>query len=530
MTNSATVSTGLATLGANGWVTNEGIAADRLDKTRSRNTVVILGHSRTSRAGLSCATAAGNVVGDGNTAVFTFASSPIMTGSRLNFAKGSPVTPFDGLILEATNININSFSVPSALVGNPPGAVAWNVQTRWQERGWWTWANAYMGGRMHLLNNAGIGGDTIEGCLARLDRDVIAYGPQWCVCEWAVNSLGSSQSVSGIMELARQGFARLIRYGIAPIAVTETPLHPSYSGTLTFAAATAKIQQYNYMLKAHCAQNGIICIDLFESTVETNPAVATDGRALVGAVQGTASDYIHESTYGCRLKGKKFASVMNALLPPVSVLTNSQADNYGANAANLNLLDNAPWTLTGGSASGTGVSGAAATPAGFSVTSSGATASTCVVTSAARTVASDGDAVGNNLILTMTAAGVETPTFTVTMSDATARMVAGNYYRYAFALELSGTAGSNLSKILSTMLVTYNGTGRGYISASETDQAPTVMPYEDGKLIMISPPFRVPAGQAINSGFAPIVSFTFSTGGTAVVAKIGRVTYPQIDD
>lgn len=520
MTDSNTVSSGLATLSATGWAVNDEYTTNGQDPARYRNTCVIAGDSITARSGLIQQVGATSaVVGDGANAVFTLASSAIMTGAKLNFIKGQG-SEFDGKILTATNINVNSFSVPATFVGNPAAIPIWNNQIRLSERGWWTWANAYLRGKLWLLNNAGIGGDDPAGVLARLQNDVIAYGPKYAIIMIGINQIGTD-SVDTTFAAIRRIIARIVKASITPIVLTVLPLHQSYA---TFSTITPKITQLNWLLRAYCEQNGFMCVDTFEALVDS---AQTDGRAIANAIQGGA-DFVHTSTLGARLVGKAVAAAMSPLLLPAPTLTTTQGENFAANASNLNLINEAPWTLTGGSASGTGVSGAAATPAGFTVTSSGVTASTCVVTSAARTVGADGDAVGNNIILTMTGAEANA-IFQVQLSpELAARMVAGIDYKFRFLLTLSGTTGSNLGRILATMLTTYNGTNRGYISGLETDASPPAMPYEDGTYLVESPTFRVPAGQAVNSGWFPFVQFQFLGAGTPVVAKIARVTYPRV--
>ena len=520
MTDSNSVSASLATLGASGWAVNE--IAGPGSAFRRGTTFCAIGESITGRYGLvQQAASTANVVGDGRTTVITLASSANFTGSKLSFVYGLGIPELDGQILTCTNIDVNTFSVPSALVGNPSVIPVWNNQMRKSERGWLTWALAYLKGKAWLLNNAAIGSSNVEWAAQTLTAQVLNYRPDYCFCLLGVNNI-LTDTPSALLTKCAAIYARLLANGIAPIVMTVLPLHQTFA---TFATAQPRIMQFNTLLKGYCEKNGLFLIDSFSAI--SDPAQA-DGRALAGAIQGTAGDFIHPSTYGARLVGKFVAAALDPFLPPTVAFTTTQADNVGANASNLNLWDNAPWSTTGGAASGTGVSGAANTPAGFNITSSGVVASTCVVSNSARTLVADGDIIGRNCDLTITYAEAAA-IFTCTMSDVTSRLVAGKKYKYRMLLKLANTSGSNLIRVLMSMLTTYNGTNRGYISASEVDANPTVMPYEDGIYMLESPEFMVPAGQAVNSGFQPFIQFQSSAAGTAFIASLGRGTYVQID-
>lgn len=71
------------------------------------------------------------------------------------------------------------------------------------------------------LINAGISGDTAQGGLARLERDVLCYHPDFCVVCFGLNDCGQhEEGLAGYGQALDQIFARLTATGVETVFMT----------------------------------------------------------------------------------------------------------------------------------------------------------------------------------------------------------------------------------------------------------------------------------------------------------------------
>lgn len=98
-------------------------------------------------------------------------------------------------------------------------------------------------GRSVQVINAGVGGDTTELALGRLESDVLRHDPDWCIVIFGVNDAGyyrpDTDSFADTPRVPADTYRsnlhkiieRLQSAGINPVLVTPVPMGPKYWGT-----------------------------------------------------------------------------------------------------------------------------------------------------------------------------------------------------------------------------------------------------------------------------------------------------------
>lgn len=480
----------------------------------SRNTCVLLGDSITARCNTSISVAPANVVGSAAGTTITTSAQNVLDG-RVNLSQ-SQNPALDHSIVQATNVDANVFTIPVPTSGNPPSSLVISIQTQLSERGWFTWLNALTGQRFNLLNNAAIGGETVADIALRVDRDVIAYSPGICFIMAGINDCSAGTPAATTFSRLQAIYEKLIPYGIRPVLLTVLPL---YTGHANFATAMPLVQQLNQLIKNYAFNNNLLCIDAHAAIVD--PASAT-GAALVDTLD---TDNIHPSAYGARLIGLAGAAMFTPQTQTPPGLTVSQVDNFGSSSSNWQLIDTAPWNASGGTVTGTNMSGTA--PSGFTVQLTAGTVTSGVVSVPARVAATDGDAIGNNVQVVITSSG--TPTVQMFPASIRLRLVAGGTYQLRVPVRLTNVAGSNLRGIQFQMQFA-GVNGQSAIVRAWGNEATVALAtnYADGTYHMYSPVFTVPSWFTNTSGGFPILQFAFSAAGTALTVNAGRWTMQRL--
>jgi lysophospholipase L1-like esterase len=178
--------------------------------------------------------------------------------------------------------------------------------------GFFTWANVLLGQRFKILKNAGIGGNTTTQMLARIQTDVINYAPSFCTVVAGANDIMQNVSTATVKSNLLTIYQTLISNGINVIAGTIPPI--SSAGTTT-AQKQAIIEVNNYIRSLKNTLKNFILIDWFEDLV--NPA--TGGYATNLCI----SDYVHPSVQGAYKMGYKMYSILDPIIPKISVFSGS---------------------------------------------------------------------------------------------------------------------------------------------------------------------------------------------------------------
>ena len=212
----------------------------------------------------------------------------------------------------------------------------------YQARGYFVWAQSFLGQRLKWLRNAGVPGNTTAMMLARIDADVIAYAPGWCLIE-----VGPNDATTGVTAATTQAniaamVDKLTGAGIRVAVTTPTTTVAQTTGQRQAALAVGE------WLRAWAQTQPNLVIADFGS-VWINPA---DGAP----VTSLADDGTHPSPDGAIALGRVLADALVNRVPAIR-------DLPASNISTGNLLTNGMATgNVGGLATGFGVNGSGSTP------------------------------------------------------------------------------------------------------------------------------------------------------------------------
>lgn len=182
----------------------------------------------------------------------------------------------------------------------------------YRDYGFWTWAAARLGNRLELLNNAGVGGDRTDQVLARLDSDVLAHRPGWCVELSGTNDMVQGISVATAKANRAEVWARLIGAGIRVVAGTIPPFAGATADQLAFIA------DFNNWVRGQASTLPIVVVDYYSALVSPTAA---------GWAYGTAdNDGVHPDRAGAAVMGKALADALEPLVPRLNALVSTNAD------------------------------------------------------------------------------------------------------------------------------------------------------------------------------------------------------------
>jgi lysophospholipase L1-like esterase len=177
--------------------------------------------------------------------------------------------------------------------------------------GYFTWANILAGQRLDPTVYAGVGGDTTADMLARLNADVIAQEPDWCIVQGGTNDCSKGLAEATIEANLQTMYEALDAAGVSVIATT-----------ITGTELTTR-RNVNDWIRTYATAHGIPLAD-WSSVIEHE-----DGSPLTGMT----NDGIHPSPSGAAKLGEVLAAVISAQVAADSVLPASAA-------ASGELLDN----------------------------------------------------------------------------------------------------------------------------------------------------------------------------------------------
>lgn len=210
-----------------------------------------------------------------------------------------------------------------------------------EDRGYFDWANAFLGQRFKVIKNAGIGGNRTDQMLARIDVDVISLKPAWCMLYGGINDITNDFNADVAFANLKAMYQKLLDNNIKVIGATITP-----SVNINTIARKTEYFKLNKLIRQYALENpNIIVTDFAAAYIDatnTNPVPITN----------TTVDGVHPSAYGASLMGKILADTLQSIIPFVPLFTNSNNDPDVKNP-------NAMMIGTGGTL-GTGVTGSIA--------------------------------------------------------------------------------------------------------------------------------------------------------------------------
>ena len=358
--------------------------------------VVLAGDSITSQCFATITPT--SITSSGTTATVTYAGHSLAVGQQCTI-QGCTETGYNGCwrvaSATATTFTVTTTATPSAspATGSPQICLG----NAYQNNGYFSYLT---GANLSLLNNAGLGGDTTAGLYSRLQTDVHTYAADCVIVNIGINNLrtggataaatwtgaAGSEGIKEVVDAILATGRRVILCTIIPLDVGDSFFSTAVGGI----TCPKRILAVNRSIRAYCNTTpNLYLADVAAPLASTN----ADGRALAANI-GSAP---HPSPAGAQLMA---IPIMDALelcgARPIS-LVSSELDTVNSDAGSKNVTYNPFFTGTGGSKD-TGVTG---TMADSWRTERLNGSPTVVCTTEARTIAADGDALGNNQVLTI---------------------------------------------------------------------------------------------------------------------------------
>ncbi len=384
----------------------------------------------------------------------------------------------------------------------------WNT-----DRGWFWWANAMSGWRAEVLNVSGVGGDRSYNLLQRIadiEMGVLPYEPAYCTVMIGVNDLNGDLTSAQVIANLEQIYRILLDANIGVVAMTVLPVTTGHfkAGNETHSQAIMAVNEW--IRRTATRTPGMYLCDSCAAVVDPTAATFTTLSGML------ASDGIHLTAKGARAVGAELAKQLQWICPPNGSLVSSNRDSYGASSTNSQLIDNPLFTGSGGSA-GTGMSGTIA--ASWQVERLGGTP-TGVCSVVARTVVDDGDAIGNNQRVVITA-GANNDLVAVRQStNLISRVSEGDLVVFQCAVKLS-----SCSNVKSLRVLVQSSDGSLFPAGEALKNSDTTFDQADFAGVFKTPPFRIPPGM---TSMTPRVYVTFSGSGGATL-DVGRASLIKAD-
>ena len=235
---------------------------------------------------------------------------------------------------------VNDISRSVVIFGDSITALNTFLPGQTNDRGYFTWANAYLNGYFTLLNNAGVGGNTTGMMLSRISADVLSYHPSWVIYMGGINDAFNSSTIPIETALANDYaiMTQLLNSGIKLVILGITP-----SANFT-AGQGAYAHRMNEQKKAFCRnRNGCMYVDVgsrFIDPTSTNYFPVTSWMT---------DSLTHPTNAAAQVMGKQIANAVSQFIP-VNQMTTSLADQCSTSNPYGNLVPNPIMNGSGGGA------------------------------------------------------------------------------------------------------------------------------------------------------------------------------------
>lgn len=159
-----------------------------------------------------------------------------------------------------------------------------------------TMAALHSGGRMQIVRNAGVGGETTAQMLDRLSSGVLAYDPDACIVEAGTNdSRASDAARDATVATLRTIWETLANANVRPIATTLTP-RIDFSPAME-APEIKRFYEVNDGIRRAAETDGVFLVDLHRAGVDVadggfRSGYSTDGLHPIAAGADALGAYV----------------------------------------------------------------------------------------------------------------------------------------------------------------------------------------------------------------------------------------------
>lgn len=229
--------------------------------------------------------------------------------------------------------------------------------TYWSDLGYWVWEAAKLGGRLQIIRNSGVSGETTAAMLARFATDVTPYPSRFVAINGGVNDLST---LTGAQTVANMRLMCQMILALGRIPLLHTPGPYTNNNYAPFQVLMAYIVDGYYKIASDL---DIPLVDMYAALI--NP---TDANGNMTAAYSSDSPSLHPNVVGARrIQTLACDPVILPLLAGQAGTVVSAANTVAKlGAAATQLLANPLLNTAGGTVSGTGQSGTA--PSGWTCT------------------------------------------------------------------------------------------------------------------------------------------------------------------
>jgi lysophospholipase L1-like esterase len=172
-------------------------------------------------------------------------------------------------------------------------------------RGWFNWANSFLGQRFDLVRNAGVGGNMSAQMLARLQSDVLAYDSDWVFVGGPVNDMAGDVASATTIANMTAILDALALAGRRVLLLTAAP-NTNYNS----APRKQAVSDVNRWIRSlPYTRRGVVVADAHRVLI--NPATGWPAT-------GMAIDGVHFSDAGALRVGKVAADALSGAVPPIA--------------------------------------------------------------------------------------------------------------------------------------------------------------------------------------------------------------------
>ena len=360
MTNSATVSTSLATLGAGGWT----IAAPQL--ARNANTAPRLfyqvGDSLTSKGNYNVT--ATTVVLSNGIATITATSHGLFPGASVTLSCANE-DQINGVwaVLDVQSSSQFTISMPAVGSFTATGTIQVINNQGIRDLNYFEIANAMLRHPFLLLRNVGKPGKTLAYIQAGFARDVLSKNPDGVKIQGGINDVIASASdgsdadavLAAMIAPMKAMIAECVSRNIFTIVETVGPL--GVARDANFAIKNRIVYRFNDWLKQYCqvVARSVFLLDTHRLWV--NPTAAADGEWA----SGMSTDGAHPTAKATQAAGIELAALLASSYFLQRPKVGSGANAYTEHSSLNNVILNPLFETAGGTLTAAGAGSGAAT-------------------------------------------------------------------------------------------------------------------------------------------------------------------------
>jgi len=400
-------------------------------------------------------------------------------------------------------------------------AVVTFQHNRVTDRSAWHVMQAILANPFEVLNYAAVNSQDTANMEERLQRDVLDYNPGWCFVHAGANNVRVLSDTPENAAVDTQ--ALLARMLSANIRVVYVEWFPDNSSDTVYDSGNTnkKSKRHSRLMREWCRENGVIFVSQWESL--SDPTSATGDAPA----QKLFTDGVHLSGPGAQLVGRALADAVGPYVTGFrQLLPNSTIDSYAADTSSNQYFANPILATATGGTVGAGGSGTAASGVSIARSASG----TFVASVEARTVAVDGDAIGNNQKVVWTPSSATEELYIKFLCTA-GNFAAGDIIEGALMMSVDADAAGNKLSLAGAYTIVNNFAHYAQHLGGDGTSGNAYLLSNITNLQMVVPRLKIPTGTTITEvGVWAIVKPATGWTAGAITITAGRVAVRKVDD